>query len=339
VLVLNGDSYCDVNLAAFLAWHRARRAQGSLVLTHVQETGRYGRVQVDAEGAVVSFIEKAQALPGAAATPGWINAGIYLVSRKLLDSIPAIGSVSLERESFPTWVGGGLYGYQGGGRFLDIGTPEAFEAAQTFFAAHYQRSPAEHQQEESGGAPTASGPRVVLLDRDGTINVERHYLSEPDDVALLPGVADGLRQLRDLGLQLVVVTNQSAIARGYFDTTRLAAIHTRLQDLLAQSDVHLGGIYICPHRPEDGCPCRKPEPGLVMQAMAELHFDPRSAFIVGDKGSDIALGHRVGATTFLVTTGYGQEALADPTVHPDFVVDSLAEAAEVIAHLLVKARG
>src|SRR5215831_6990757 len=127
VLVLNGDSYCDVNLTAFLAWHRARRSWGSLVLTHVQETGRYGHVQVDDAGAVVSFAEKGSALLGSALTTGWINAGIYLLSHALFNSIPTTEPVSIERELFPAWVGRGLYGYQGGGRFLDIGTPEAYE--------------------------------------------------------------------------------------------------------------------------------------------------------------------------------------------------------------------
>lgn len=192
----------------------------------------------------------------------------------------------------------------------------------------------ERRREAVGGARAAAGRRVVLLDRDGTLNVERHYLSEPDGVELLPGVVEGLQRLRDFDLRLAVVTNQSAIARGYIDESRLEAIHARLQDLLAQGGVWLDGIYVCPHRPEEGCQCRKPEPGLVQQAAVELRFDPHEAFVIGDKACDIDLGRRVGATTLLVTTGYGREALANPDARPDFVVDSLLEAAAVIVHLL-----
>jgi D-glycero-D-manno-heptose 1,7-bisphosphate phosphatase len=93
-------------------------------------------------------------------------------------------------------------------------------------------------------------------------------------------------------------------------------------------------VYYCPHRPDEHCACRKPAPGLVQQAARELGFAPQQAFVIGDKACDIALGHQIGAVTFLVTTGYGLETLADPQVQPDFVVDTLAAAAQVIAQLL-----
>ena len=176
--------------------------------------------------------------------------------------------------------------------------------------------------------------RFVMLDRDGTINVERNYLSHPDDLELLPGVVAGLAHLRDLGLGLVVVTNQSGVGRGYFDLERLEAIHQWLRALLRKAGVALDGIYFCPHLPDGGCGCRKPAPGLVRQAEADLGFDARQGFVIGDNGSDIALGRAIGAWTILVTTGYGQEALADPRVKPDFSASSLAEAASVIESCL-----
>src|SRR5271166_4576848 len=109
-------------------------------------------------------------------------------------------------------------------------------------------------------------PRFVALDRDGTIIVERQYLSDPEAVELLPGAAAGLRTMRNLGLGLVVVTNQSAVGRGYFDLARLDEIHGRLRELLAGEDVTIDGIYVCPHTPEDGCRCRKPLPILLKRA-------------------------------------------------------------------------
>jgi D-glycero-D-manno-heptose 1,7-bisphosphate phosphatase len=177
-------------------------------------------------------------------------------------------------------------------------------------------------------------PRCVVLDRDGTLIVERHYLSEPDQVELISGVISGLRQLSEMGLGLVVVTNQSGIGRGLFDLIRLDLIHRRLCELLAAEGVHLEGIYVCPHTPEDDCLCRKPRIGLIELAAKELNFDPRTTFIIGDKSSDIELGKRVGATTFLVRTGYGAQVAADPTVNPDYVVDGVWEAAQVIERLL-----
>jgi D-glycero-D-manno-heptose 1,7-bisphosphate phosphatase len=172
--------------------------------------------------------------------------------------------------------------------------------------------------------------RFVLLDRDGTINVEREYLSDPDELELYPNTLDGLRRLQGLGFGLVVVTNQSAIGRGFFDRERLEEIHLRLKDILGRGGVRLDGIFVCPHTPDDDCQCRKPQPGLALDAAKELGFEPAQAFVIGDKACDIGLGQRIGATTLLVRTGYGKEEIAQGKVNPDFVVADLAEAAQVI---------
>lgn len=128
VLVVNGDSACEADLGEFLGWHAARRAAASLALARVPDALRYGRVDVDAAGAVLRFEEKGEG------GPGWINGGVYLLGRALLDAIPAGCPCSLEREVFPTWVGRGLHGWRGGGRFLDIGVPEDYAIAPRFFA-------------------------------------------------------------------------------------------------------------------------------------------------------------------------------------------------------------
>jgi D-glycero-D-manno-heptose 1,7-bisphosphate phosphatase len=175
---------------------------------------------------------------------------------------------------------------------------------------------------------------VALLDRDGTIIAERHYLATPDGVELLPGAVDGLRRLAGLGLRLAVVTNQSGLSRGYFDRTTLAAIHERMRVLLAQGGVELEGIYVCPHTEEHDCACRKPRPGLVRQAAAALGFDPADAFVLGDKACDVDLGRAVGATTFLLRTGYGDRMPPEVRARADFVVDDLWQAALVIGCLM-----
>jgi len=181
--------------------------------------------------------------------------------------------------------------------------------------------------------------RFVVLDRDGTIIIERHYLTDPSEVELLPGSAAGLRHMRELGLGLVVITNQSAVGRGFIDKMRLSQIHERLHDLLKNEGVHLDGIYSCPHLPEDNCSCRKPAVGLLSLAANELRFDPRSAFVIGDKACDIEMGKRVGATIFLVRTGYGEEHAAQKDLGQDYIVEGLQEAATVIGRILAENRG
>jgi D-glycero-D-manno-heptose 1,7-bisphosphate phosphatase len=177
--------------------------------------------------------------------------------------------------------------------------------------------------------------RFVLLDRDGTIIVERNYLADPDGVELLPGAARGLREIQHLGLGLAVITNQSAIGRGFIDETRLEQIHERVRRLLEQEKVFLDGIFFCPHLPEDDCDCRKPGTALLSIAEKELGFDARDCFVIGDKDCDIAMGQRAGATTFLVRTGYGEKTEMDTMNQPDFVVDNLEKAAEMIKDLLL----
>ena len=176
--------------------------------------------------------------------------------------------------------------------------------------------------------------RFVALDRDGTLNVERHYLRRPEEVELTPDATSGLRMLRQMGLGLVVVTNQSAVGRGWLDEEGLAQIHARLTELLWDAEITLDGIYHCPHTPEDGCHCRKPRTGLLEEASKELDFDPRECFVIGDKPSDIELGHRVGAVTILVLTGYGAGVSRDQTASPDYTAAGLDEAAHIIGGIL-----
>jgi D-glycero-D-manno-heptose 1,7-bisphosphate phosphatase len=177
--------------------------------------------------------------------------------------------------------------------------------------------------------------RYVLLDRDGTLIAERHYLARVEEMELLPNTLAGLRQLTELGLGLVVVTNQAGIARGYFGWQEVNAIHQHLTRLCADSGVPLAGIYVCPHGPDDACACRKPEPGLALAAANELNFNPATAFMIGDKPCDVDLGKRIGATTFLVRTGYGEQYA--PESDADHIVADVLAAAAVIATKMVSA--
>lgn len=129
VLVMNGDSVCAADLNAFWTWHCTRGAAATILLTEVADTTRYGRVLVDADGRVLSFAEK-----DGGSGPGWINAGVYLCRRNLLETIPPDHEISLEREMFPNWIGASLFGFRSQGRFLDIGVPESYAQAESFFS-------------------------------------------------------------------------------------------------------------------------------------------------------------------------------------------------------------
>jgi D-glycero-alpha-D-manno-heptose 1-phosphate guanylyltransferase len=311
VLVLNGDSFCGIDLKSYVRWHGDRRATASIVLTRVLCSERYGSVKLDQEARITNFSEKQQCIG-----PGWINAGIYMLDRHLLTSIPEEGTVSLEHDVFPRWTGRGFYGYYSPAHFLDIGTPEDFSNAEQFFQV---------------GPPAMAKPALVL-DRDGTIIEEREYLADSAGVKLIPGAGAALRELKKMGFSLVLITNQSGIARGFFSEAVLQEIHARLEQLLNEAGVRLDGIYICPHRPEDDCRCRKPKLGLMQQAASDLGFTPEHSIVIGDKASDVEMGRNAGAITFLVRTGYGAGVAAAQGSLADFVVDDLGAAARVIRH-------
>jgi D-glycero-D-manno-heptose 1,7-bisphosphate phosphatase len=174
---------------------------------------------------------------------------------------------------------------------------------------------------------------TAILDRDGTINLDPGYLDDPAALALIPNAAAGMKRLQELGLRLIVVSNQSGIGRGLFTWATLEAVHDRFKALLAAEGVTLSGIFICPHHPDDNCGCRKPKPGLVERAATMLNFDPREAVVIGDKASDIGLARAVGALAVLVRTGDGEAALRD-NANPDIVAADLFDAARQIeAHM------
>lgn len=175
--------------------------------------------------------------------------------------------------------------------------------------------------------------RYVLLDRDGTIIFDKHYLSDPDGVELLPGAAEGLKRMQDMGFGLAVLSNQSGVGRGYFDEASVKACNRRLAELLTVYGVTIDGAYYCPHAPEEECDCRKPAPGLMEQAAQTLGFDPRESYMIGDKAADMGVGKATGATTILVLTGKGEKHRPKCADETDHVADDLVHAASIIENL------
>ncbi len=185
-------------------------------------------------------------------------------------------------------------------------------------------------------APMGASPRwrVILLDRDGVVIKNRDYLGEPSGVQLIPGAADAMNRARQAGWLLVGVSNQSGLGRGYFSQQDLLLVMERLELLLAQDHAAFDGFYYCPHGPDAGCSCRKPEVGLIAEAGLTSHLDSRS-WMIGDKVSDIELGQRLGIGSILVRTGYGSRSAAEverrwSTSDAVHIVDDLAAAVDLI---------
>jgi len=173
---------------------------------------------------------------------------------------------------------------------------------------------------------------TVFLDRDGTLNPDPGYINSPDQYELFPGVPEALARLKRAGARLIVVTNQSGIARGFLTPEDLAAVHMKLKRLLDVADVSLDSIYFCPHHPDDGCDCRKPNRGMIDQAVREWGMNLDRSYLIGDHIRDIELAKRIGARSVLMTTGVmsPQEAerLKASEPAPDWIASSLAGAAD-----------
>lgn len=171
---------------------------------------------------------------------------------------------------------------------------------------------------------------AVLLDRDGTINVDTGYVSDPASICLEDGVLDGLRRLTAAGLPLIILSNQSGVGRGYFDLCAVVDVNRSIAEQLAAHDIKVAGWYICPHAPADDCDCRKPLPGLALRAAKDFALDLRRCWMIGDKRSDLQLADAVGACSILLLTGEGarHSDWAEATGKP--VCATLAQAAELI---------
>lgn len=172
--------------------------------------------------------------------------------------------------------------------------------------------------------------RAVFLDRDGTINEEMGYINHLSRFRLLPGVGEAIALLKSQGLKVVVVTNQSGVARKYFPASFISVVHDYMTSLLRPVGGEPDAIYVCTHAPEENCPCRKPKPGLLLQAAAELDLDLRRSYFVGDRFNDLETAARVGAKGILVLTGYGRGELenyqGEKKVAPVFIAADLPEA-------------
>ena len=148
---------------------------------------------------------------------------------------------------------------------------------------------------------------TLFLDRDGVVIRDRNYLADPADVELLPGVAKAMARARAAGWQLIGVSNQSGLGRGYFSAADFGAVMTRLAEELAEEKACFDGFFYCPHAPEAECQCRKPRLGMLTEAARDFDWDPRRSWVIGDKACDVDLGQNAGIGSILVRTGYGAE--------------------------------
>ena len=185
---------------------------------------------------------------------------------------------------------------------------------------------------------------AVFLDRDGTINEEVGYLDSLDKLKIIPSAYEAIRLINESGMKVVVISNQAGVARGFFTEDFVKVTHEHLQTALRQQGATIDNFYYCPHHPTEGiepyrqvCNCRKPAPGMLLQAAQDLNIDLKRSYLVGDRFNDMEAGKKIGVRGILVKTGFGQSLLQDdgpdeatPENKPDFIAADILGAVKLI---------
>ncbi len=291
-LLMNGDSWFDLDLRAFASAGVADYAWVSMALRSTTDTARFGIVELE-DRRVVRFLPR-----GAVAASGLINAGVYLVRRALLDRIPS-RPCSLEADIFPALVAQRrLMGVPEQGFFIDIGVPDDYAAADRLIAEHRRRP-------------------AVFLDRDGVLNEDLGYTYRPEDLRWLPGAREAVKQLNASGSYVFVVTNQAGVARGLYGENDVKRFHAQMDRELAEIGAHIDEYIYCPYHPDGSVAtyrrdsaCRKPEPGMIVELMGRWPLDLDRSFLVGDKETDLAAAAAAGLPGVLYRDGALNELVA-----------------------------
>jgi len=169
--------------------------------------------------------------------------------------------------------------------------------------------------------------RAIIMDRDGTISEEIGYVDRIEKFKLLPKSGEAIRLINKIGFKAIVITNQSGIGRGYFSELLVNGIHERLKELLKEFGAYVDAIYYCPHHPDAGCECRKPNIGLFKRAIKDFDIDPASSYVIGDKLTDLEFAERANSLGIIVKTGYGKkEILSKIDKKPLYVAEDLYDA-------------
>jgi len=172
--------------------------------------------------------------------------------------------------------------------------------------------------------------KFLLVDRDGTLIVEKNYLHDPAEVELFPGTAEALAEAREQGWGIVCVTNQAGVGRGYFPESDVIAVNQRVEEFLNENGASIDRYYYCIDHPDTPSDHRKPAPGMALDAAKDFDIDLSASIVIGDKPCDIELGQAVSAKTVLVRTGYGAKHETAQDCSPDFIIDSIADLSAIL---------
>lgn len=308
-LLLNADVMFDVDFNRFVQFHHAHGGLATLLTHPNSHPYDSGLVIADDKGTVEQWLAKEDKRP-----PYYknrVNAGLHVLSPEILEQDMDTTNIDLDRQLLKPLAGTGkMFCYDSPEYVKDLGTPERYEAVCKDF-----------KKGMVAAKNLRNKQKAVFLDRDGTINRMAGFISNVADFELLPGVAQAINGIHAQGFLVIVVTNQPVIARGELTLRGLEEIHHKMETLLGLEGAYIDGLYFCPHHPDKGfegevpelkieCECRKPKPGMLLDAARHFHIDLEQSWMVGDSQADIGAGKAAGCKTVLVgekEEDYGQD--------------------------------
>ena len=324
-LLLNADSVFDVDFKRMLSSHKNSGAQVTLFTHPNSHPYDSGIILTDNDGFVKSWLTKEDLRPKY--FKNRVNAGLHVINPCVLDEVAArlevsnIGKqingeavkVDLDRQILKPLCGCGKMAVYDSPEYVkDMGTPDRYYAVCSDFEKGIVKA-----------KNLKNKQKAIFLDRDGTMNKYVGFLKNISEMELLEGVTEAIKLINTSGYLAVVVTNQPVIARGEVSTEELLNIHNKMETLLADDGAYIDGLYYCPHHPNSGfegevkelkieCECRKPKPGMILQAAVDFNIDLRNSWMIGDGQNDIKAGKAAGCHTALIGSGeYEQDISAD----------------------------
>ena len=325
-IVLYGDVMVNMHLERLISFHKQNSSDCTLVLHPNDHPYDSDLLETDKSGRVINFFPK----PHDPDTfyPNLVNAGLYIFSPIIFKFLQKGKKADFGRDIFPAIYSDiRMFGYNTAEYLKDMGTPERLkEVEKDYNSGKIAHANSEYMQ------------KAIFLDRDGVMNEEISFISQPEDMVLYDFTSAALRKVNQSEYKAIVITNQSVIARNLCTHEELKIIHNKMETLLGKDKSKIDALYYCPHHPDKGYPeerseykidcfCRKPKPGMLLDAAFDFNLDLNKSFIIGDTERDIEAGINAGCTTVGVRTGYG---LRKSSIRPQFFFSDLLEAVNFI---------
>lgn len=300
-LLLNADAIFDIDFNRFVSYHKEKKGLVTLFTHPNSHPYDSGLLIADKNNAVIKWLNKEDTRPEF--YKNRVNAGLHVINKKVLDIKIDTEKVDLDRQILKPLQGTDkMFCYDSPEYVKDMGTPERYYSVCDDFKKGIVSS-----------KNLKNKQKAIFLDRDGTINEYVGFLRNKDDFKLIGGVSEAIKLINHSEYLAIVVTNQPVIARGEVTFTELDMIHNKMETLLGKDGAYLDKIYFCPHHPDKGfeseikelkidCSCRKPKPGMLLQASKDLNIDLSSSYMIGDSNSDVECGIRAGCTSILIKT-------------------------------------